>query len=93
MGYIHAGEAVSEDSTHYSVDVVGTQEDWPGPQENSDIFVRDIEITEENKVRFISSDGFDKTSDRGVDFTGYATTQQLTEAIQQAIQDSWEASY
>lgn len=27
VGYIHEGEAVSEDSTHYSVDVVGTQED------------------------------------------------------------------
>lgn len=93
VGYIHEGEAVSEDSTHYSVGVVGTQEDWPGPQENSDIFVRDIEITEENKVRFIRSDGFDKTSDNTVNFTGYATTQQLTEAIQAAINDSWEASY
>lgn len=93
VGYVHEGEAVSEDSTHYSVDVVGTQEDWPGPQENSDIFVKDIEITEENRVRFIRSDGFDKTSDNGVNFTGYATTQQLTEAIQQAIRDSWEASY
>ena len=93
VGYVHEGEAVSEDSTHYSVDVVGTQEDWPGPQENSDIFVKDIEITEANKVRFIRSDGFDKTSDNTVNFTGYATTQQLTEAIQAAISDSWEASY
>lgn len=93
VGYIHEGEAISEDSKHYSVDVVGTQEEWPGPQENSDIFIKDLEITTDNKVRFMRSDGFDKTSDAAVNFTGYATTQQLTDAIQQAIKDSWEGSY
>ena len=93
VGYIHEGEAVSEDSNHVYLDITGTQDTWPGPQENSDIFVRDIEVTNDNKIHFIRSDGFDKTSDSGVDFTGYVTTQQLTKAIQQAIQDSWEASY
>lgn len=97
VGYIHEGEAVSEDSNHVYLDIVGTQEDWPGPQENSDIFIKDLEITADNKVRFMRSDGFTKDSDNSVDFTGYATTQQvkqqISEAIQQAIQDSWEASY
>ena len=75
VGYIHEGEAVSEDSNHVYLDIVGTQEDWPGPQENSDIFIKDLEITTDNKVRFMRSDGFTKDSDNSVDFTGYATTQ------------------
>lgn len=57
VGYIHEGEAISEDSQHYSVAIEGTQTEWPGPIED------------------------------------YATTQQLTNAIQSAILDSWEASY
>ena len=93
VGYIHEGEAVSEDSNHVYLNVVGTQEDWPGPTEGSDIFVTDIEVTEENKVHIKRSDGFEKTSEASVNFSGYATTEQLTEAIQQAIQNSWEASY
>lgn len=93
VGYIHEGEAVSEDSNHISLSIVGTSTEWPGPMQGSDLFITDVEITNENKVHIRRSDGFEKTSDRGVDLTGYATTQQLTEAIQQAIQDSWEASY
>lgn len=93
VGYIHEGEAVSEDSNHISLAITGTQTAWPGPMEGADIFVTDIEITKENKVHIRRSDGFEKTSDTQVNFNGYATTEQLTEAIQAAIKDSWEASY
>lgn len=61
--------------------------------QGSDLFITDVEITNENKVHIRRSDGFEKTSDNQVNFTGYATTEQLTEAIQAAIKDSWEASY
>lgn len=62
VGYIHEGEAVSEDSNHTYLDIVGTREDWPGPQENNDIYIKDIEVTEDNKVKFLRSDGHDKES-------------------------------
>lgn len=93
VGYIHEGEAVSEDSNHISLNIVGTSTEWPGPMQGSDLFITDVEITNENKVHIRRSDGFEKTSDNQVNFTGYATTEQLTEAIQAAIKDSWEASY
>lgn len=63
IGYIHEGEAVSEDSLHYYKDVEGTRPDWPGPMEGSDIFVTDIEVTEDNKIHFTRSDGYKKDSD------------------------------
>lgn len=63
IGYIHEGEAVSEDSLHYYIDVEGTRSDWPGPMEGSDIFVTDIEITKDNKIHFTRSDGYKKDSD------------------------------
>lgn len=63
VGYIHEGEAVSEDSNHVYLDIVGTQEDWPGPMEGSDLFITDVEITPENKVNIRRSDGFTKDSD------------------------------
>lgn len=66
VGYIHEGEAVSEDSIHYSVDITGTQEDWPGPMEGSDLFITDVEITPENKVNIRRSDGFTKDSDNSI---------------------------
>lgn len=93
VGYIHEGEAVSEDSNHVFVDITGSQTDWPGPMEGSDLYITDVEVTDENKVHIRRSDGFEKTSDNQVNFTGYATTEQLTAAIQAAIKDSWEASY
>lgn len=63
IGYIHEGEAVSEDSLHYYKDVEGIRSDWPGPMEGSDIFVTDIEVTEDNKIHFTRSDGYKKDSD------------------------------
>lgn len=63
VGYIHEGEAVSEDSNHVYLDIVGTQEDWPGPMEGSDLFITDVEVTDENKVHIRRSDGFQKDSD------------------------------
>lgn len=63
VGYIHEGEAVSEDSNHVSLHITGTQDTWPGPMEGSDLFITDVEITSENKVNIRRSDGFTKDSD------------------------------
>ena len=66
VGYIHEGEAVSEDSNHVYLDIVGTQEDWPGPMEGSDLYITDVEVTDENKVHIRRSDGFQKDSDNPI---------------------------
>ncbi len=63
VGYIHEGEAVSEDSNHVYIDIVGSQTDWPGPVEGSDLYITDVEVTDENKVHIRRSDGFQKDSD------------------------------
>lgn len=63
IGYVHEGEAVSEDSTHYYIDVAGTQTEWPGPDASSDLYVTDVEVTQENKINIRRSDGFTKDSD------------------------------
>lgn len=63
VGYIHEGEAVSEDSNHVYVDIAGSQTDWPGPMEGSDLYITDVEVTDENKVHIRRSDGFQKDSD------------------------------
>lgn len=66
VGYIHEGEAVSEDSNHTYLDIVGTREDWPGPMEGSDLYITDVEVTDENKVHIQRSDGFQKDSDNPI---------------------------
>ena len=63
VGYIHEGEAVSEDSNHVSLHITGTQDTWPGPVEGSDLYITDVEVTDENKVHIRRSDGFQKDSD------------------------------
>lgn len=63
VGYIHEGEAVSEDSNHVYLAITGTRDTWPGPVEGSDLFITDVEITDENKVHIRRSDGFQKDSD------------------------------
>lgn len=63
VGYIHEGEAVSEDSNHVYLDITGTQDTWPGPMEGSDLYITDVEVTDENKVHIRRSDGFQKDSD------------------------------
>lgn len=63
VGYIHEGEAVSEDSNHVYLDITGTRDTWPGPVEGSDLFITDVEVTDENKVHIRRSDGFQKDSD------------------------------
>ena len=63
VGYIHEGEAVSEDSNHVSLHINGTQDTWPGPVEGSDLYITDVEVTAENKVHIRRSDGFQKDSD------------------------------
>lgn len=63
VGYIHEGEAVSEDSNHVLINIAGSQTDWPGPMEGSDLYITDVEVTDENKVHIRRSDGFQKDSD------------------------------
>lgn len=63
VGYIHEGEAVSEDSNHVYLDITGTYDTWPGPVEGSDLYITDVEVTDENKVHIRRSDGFQKDSD------------------------------
>lgn len=66
VGYIHEGEAVSEDSNHVYLDITGAREDWPGPVEGSDLYITDVEVTDENKVHIRRSDGFQKDSDNTI---------------------------
>lgn len=73
VGYIHEGEAVSEDSNHVYLDITGTQDTWPGPMEGSDLFITDVEVTDENKVHIRRSDGFQKDSDNLIPMPTAAT--------------------
>lgn len=73
VGYIHEGEAVSEDSNHVFVDIAGTQDTWPGPVEGSDLYITDVEVTNENKVHIRRSDGFQKDSDNAIPVPASAT--------------------
>lgn len=62
IGYIHEGEAVSEESEHFSIYIEGTQQEWPGPTANSDVCITDIEITSDGRIRATRSDGYQVTS-------------------------------
>lgn len=73
VGYIHEGEAVSEDSNHVFIDIAGTQDTWPGPVEGSDLYITDVEVTDENKVHIRRSDGFQKDSDNTIPVPASAT--------------------
>ena len=69
VGYIHEGEAVSEDSDHVELFIQGVQDTWPGPEASSDVCITDIAITEDNKIRVTRSDGHQITSDKAVNTT------------------------
>lgn len=66
VGYIGEGEAVSEDSIHYTEYVEGIYDTWPGPAENHDLHITDVEVVKGYNVSVARSDGFIKTTDNQI---------------------------
>lgn len=58
VGYIHEGEAVSEDSDHYALYIEGTRDTWPGPEGDIDLYLTEVDITATGKISVTRSDGF-----------------------------------